>query len=107
MADTKQIKVGDRTFGILFPDLLRPLDPEERQQLRDSIRANGVAVPIVVDEHDGVIDGGHRTTLSAELGLAGIPVVVRSGLTHKQKRDLALSLNLHRRHMTREEKIQA
>jgi ParB-like chromosome segregation protein Spo0J len=95
------VMVGKQSFTLLFPDLLRPLSADERGRLRDSIEARGkVVVPVVVDEDDGVIDGGNRVILAAELGLAEVPVDVHPGLTHGQKRDLALSLNEDRRHLS-------
>jgi ParB-like chromosome segregation protein Spo0J len=99
------VMVGKQSFTLLFPDLLRPLSADERTRLRDSIQARGkVVVPVVVDEHDGVIDGGNRVILAAELGLAEVPVDVHPGLTQEQKRDLALSLNEDRRHLSPEDR---
>ena len=93
------VKIGKRTFTILFPDLLRPLTERELIDLRKSIRRRGVAVPIIVDEEDGVIDGGNRLRISAELKLTTIPTEVYPTLTLEGKRELALSLNLDRRHL--------
>jgi hypothetical protein len=99
------VMVGKQSFTLLFPDLLRPLSADERGRLRDSIQARGkVVVPVVVDEDDGVIDGGNRVILAAEMGLAEVPVDVHPGLTHEQKRDLAMSLNEDRRHLSAEDR---
>lgn len=94
-----QLEIGERTFTILFPELLRPLDKAEREKLKRSIKKHGVVVPVVVDEGDGIIDGGNRVTLAAELRLADIPTDIRGGLTLEQKASLATSLNEHRRHL--------
>src|ERR1700730_4259722 len=94
------ITIGDRTFTILFSDLLRPLQDSERQALENSIRKQGVIVPVVVDEHDGIIDGGNRAQIAGEGGLANVPVDVRRDLTHEQKLELALALNDARRQLT-------
>src|SRR4051794_23509626 len=93
------IKVGRRAFTLLFPNLLRPLREEERSALRSAIRKYGVVVPVVVDEHDGVIDGCNRVQLAAEEGLTTIPVDVRRDLTPEMKVELALTLNDARRHL--------
>jgi hypothetical protein len=96
------VKVGGRTFTILFPELLRPLSPPERRVLKESISCRRrVIVPVVVDEKDGVIDGGHRITLAAELGLPleAVPLRVESGLSLEQKAAMAHSLNVSRRHL--------
>jgi hypothetical protein len=99
------VTVGTRTFTVLFPNLVRPLTADEHDSLRESIRAHGrVLVPVVVDERDGVIDGINRLTLAAELGLADVPVDVRTDLTDEQKGRLALALNDARRHLTAEDR---
>jgi hypothetical protein len=61
------VRIGKDTFTILFPDLLRPLTEQERRELKDSIRKHGVRVPLIVDEHKGIIDGANRATIVAEL----------------------------------------
>jgi hypothetical protein len=94
------VSVGRRTFTILFPDLIPPLSADELARLRESIICNGVVNPIVVDEDDGVIDGGNRLRIAAELDAPSIPAEVRAGLTHEKKIELAYSLNADRRHMS-------
>jgi hypothetical protein len=94
--------VGKKTYTALFPDLLPPLTPEARAGLKDDIAKHGVLVPVIVDEHNGIIDGIHRLEIAAELGCQ-VSVEVRRGMSPEEKRDLALSLNVHRRHLTPEE----
>jgi ParB-like chromosome segregation protein Spo0J len=99
-----QAIIGCRRFTILFPDLLRPLTEMERARLRESILAKGaVKVPIVVDEHDGIIDGGNRAQIAEELGLDEIPTTIEEGLTLAEKRDLAEELNDSRRQQSEAE----
>jgi ParB-like chromosome segregation protein Spo0J len=98
-AAPRTVTVGERTFTLLFPDLLPELSERERTDLRENIRRNGVITPIIVDEHDGVIDGAHRVTFAVELGLPVVPVEVRRGLTPERKIELAYSLNEDRRQM--------
>jgi ParB-like chromosome segregation protein Spo0J len=101
-AAPKAVKVGKRTFTLPFADLLPELSEREMADLREGIRRDGVITPVIVDEHDSVIDGAHRVTIAAEVGLTDVPVVVRTGLSHAQKTALALSLNADRRHMSPE-----
>jgi hypothetical protein len=98
------VTIGKRTFTILFPDLLRALSDKERQGLKNSIRADGVDVPIVVDENDGIIDGGNRAQIAAEVGLPNVPTVVYKGLFLEDKRNLAIRLNVFRRHISAAER---
>jgi hypothetical protein len=96
----QKIKIGHRTFTILFPDLLRPLHENEKTPLRVSIKKRGVITPIITDEGNGIIDGANRLAIAAELGLANVPIEVRRNLTHEKKLELALELNDARRHLS-------
>lgn len=87
---------------VLF-QALPPLAPDEYRALEDSILAHGVQVPIVVDENGTVIDGHHRQKITNHHGLP-CPSVTKSGYTEAEKRTLALSLNIDRRHLNREQK---
>jgi N6-adenosine-specific RNA methylase IME4 len=101
----KSIRLGSRTFRVLFPDLLRPLNAAEREGLMKDIAGRGVVAPVIVDARDGVIDGLNRLELAAELGIdvADIPFRVMDLTRLEEKRALALALNEHRRHLTAEE----
>ncbi|MFP3656254.1 hypothetical protein SB777_35685, partial [Burkholderia sp. SIMBA_052] len=50
-----------------------------------------------------MLDGHHRAKIAAELGIE-CPREVREGLTDEEKRRLAITLNLHRRHLSQERK---
>jgi hypothetical protein len=95
-----KITLGGKEYTVLFPKLFPSLTAEERAGLEDDIRKNGVLVPVVIDEDDGIIDGINRLEIAAKLGLDEVPLDVREGLTSDQKEDLAVSLNEHRRHLT-------
>lgn len=82
---------------------LPPLSPDEYQALEQSIAEHGVMVPIIVDEHGVVIDGHHRLKIASDRGIFCPTRTVR-GLDDAAKRTMALSLNLDRRHLTREQR---
>lgn len=90
------------TTAILFQSM-PPLSPEEYAALEASIAANGVQIPVIVDEHGVTIDGHHRRRIAESLAV-DCPTVVREGLTEAEKRTLALSLNVDRRHLSREQR---
>lgn len=83
--------------------VMPPLTVDEYNDLHDSIKEHGVQVPITVDENNVVIDGHHRRKIASDLGV-DCPQVVKAGLTDTEKRTLALSLNIDRRHLNREQK---
>ncbi len=97
------ITVGGRTFEVLFPDEFDPLTGEARAEMKESIRAKGVDRPVLVTPTFGVIDGINRLQLAAELGLKEVPLEVRSVATLEEARELCLTCNLHRRHLTPEQ----
>ena len=83
--------------------VMPPLTVDEYNDLHESIKEHGVQVPITVDENSIVIDGHHRRKIASEIGI-DCPTVVKAGLTDTEKRTLALSLNIDRRHLNREQK---
>ena len=82
---------------------LPSLSLDEYEALRESIRENGVIEPVITDEGGAIIDGHHRVKICAELDI-DYPTRVLEGLSEEQKQDLSLELNMHRRHLTKEQK---
>ncbi len=83
----------------VMPDLT----PEEYEALKADIQANGVQIPIDVDEEGNILDGHHRARICQELGIDYLKNV-RLGLTEEEKIEFALRINLNRRHLTREQR---
>jgi ParB-like chromosome segregation protein Spo0J len=84
--------------------VLPPLAPDDFELLKADIDANGVQVAVEYDEDGNILDGHHRVRACKELGIDEWPRVVRTGLTEAKKRNHARSLNLARRHLTRDQK---
>ncbi len=84
--------------------LLPPLTDEEFEALKEDIRKRGVLVPVEKDEAGNVLDGFHRVRACEELGVRDYPTIIRAGMTHEEKIDHALTLNLTRRHLSREQR---
>lgn len=102
--ETPTVVVGDTTFHLPYADLLPPLGDNELDALRaDIAERQAVIVPIVIDEARNVIDGANRLRIAAQLGIRKVPVEIRVGLSDADKQQLAEDLNLHRRHLSREQ----
>lgn len=99
----RTIRLGKMEFRLPYEGLLPPLPKEKYDALSDDVAVNGVMVPVIIDEHGNVIEGNTRVKIVASLGHTDIPFQVRPGLTEEEKRQLALDLNLHRRHLKPEE----
>ena len=82
---------------------LPSLSLDEYEALRESIREKGVIEAVITDENGNIIDGHHRVKACAELGIE-YPTRVIEGLSEEEKQDLSLELNMHRRHLTKEQK---
>lgn len=83
--------------------IMPPLPPEEYAALEQSITDHGVLVPITVDEDGVIIDGHHRQEIASKLGVF-CPRRTERDLTDEQKVSMALTLNLDRRHLSREQR---
>ncbi len=97
------VTVGGITYRLPFADLLPALSDDDLDALRGDIRERGIVVPIVIDEHHNVIDGANRLRIAAELGIRNLRADIRPGLSDAEKEELAEDLNLHRRHLSREQ----
>lgn len=84
--------------------LLPSLSVEEYEALKASIKERGVQVSLEYDESGNLLDGYHRLKACQELGIEDWPRIVRIGLSEVQKTEHILSLNLDRRHLTREQR---
>ena len=78
--------------------------PDDLRRLTESIRANGIEVPVVVDEDGNILDGHHRQMIADSLGLE-CPRVIKRGLNEDQKRIYAVEMNLARRQLTGAQKV--
>jgi hypothetical protein len=65
------------------------------EQIRSSIRANGVARPVIADEKYEILDGEAVWVATMAEGLEAIPVIRVFGLSETQKRQLRIGLNKH------------
>ena len=75
--------------------------PEEYEALKASIDQFGVRLPIIVDEHNHIIDGRLRKRACNELGI-NCPTEVISNLSVEQKRQLALELDFCRKQVAKD-----
>lgn len=82
-----------------YKDLLPPLSTDEFEALQADIKANGVLVPIVVDENGVILDGHHRYKIDNDA-----PRRVVKGLSESEKQAFTIRANLVRRNLSPEQK---
>jgi hypothetical protein len=100
-------KLKPRRYGRSLP----PLDPAERDNLEQSIKSHGFLSRILIDELLNIVDGNHRWTICMETGIAPAVKVIRGLSEDKKQRELekeelALSCNLDRRQLDKEDAAQ-
>jgi hypothetical protein len=101
-----RITINGDVFDCPFADLLPPLAQDELHGLREDIRRRGILQPVIYTKRAGIfvlIDGHNRAVLAAELGL-NVPGRQEEYPSEEAMRQHALDLNLHRRHLTREQR---
>ena len=85
--------------------LLPPLAVDDYLRLKTSIAADGQQVPILVNTRTGkVVDGFHRFQICQELGVE--PLIETVDVDDKAAIRLQVSLNVARRHLSPEQKIE-
>jgi site-specific DNA-methyltransferase (adenine-specific) len=89
-----------------YAELLPPLKSEEAEALKASIKAEGIRVPIIVDENGTILDGYHRAKFAKRLGQP-IPDQVRSGMSDAEKRAFVFQCNMARRNLEPDQQIAA
>jgi ParB-like chromosome segregation protein Spo0J len=80
------------------------LSSEEYAALKADIAANGIRVPVMLDQEGDIIDGHHRAAIATELGIADYPWQVTFYGSEDERRRDAVKLNVARRHLTRQQK---
>jgi ParB-like chromosome segregation protein Spo0J len=80
--------------------VLPQLPPGEFEVLRDSIAEIGVQVPLLLTADHILIDGHERWRAIQELGITKFPMRIVGVLTESERMQLAIKLNLERRHLT-------
>ena len=83
----------------LFGDLA----PTEYEALKMSIARDGIQVPTIMDDQGGIVDGVHRDRACMELGIP-CPSVVQTFASEAEKWQSALTLNVTRRQLNRQQK---
>jgi ParB-like chromosome segregation protein Spo0J len=88
------MKTAAEPVGQNDDPLLPPLTTEQRDSLRESIRAEGIHTPVVQDQHGHVLDGFERLAIAGELGLRTYPGRTAHCPDDRTRRHLRLQLGL-------------
>ena len=85
---------------------LMPIDPADRERLKEDIAKDGIRDAIKVYKNGSkyyILGGYNRWRIAQELGISTVPVEIYH-IGPEERRDLVIKDNLNRRHLTREQK---
>lgn len=85
---------------------LMPIDPADRERLKEDISKDGIRDAIKVYKNGSkyyILGGYNRWRIAQELGIRTVSVEIYY-LPEDERRDLVIKDNLNRRHLTREQK---
>lgn len=83
--------------------VMPPLPDDDLAALTADITERGIVVPVVVDQHGRILDGHHRAQIATDLGIK-FPTEIREVADDAEALSIAFALNVHRRHLTREQR---
>ena len=85
----------------------KSLIPENNQyeELKRAIKDQGFLFPVIVNKNGELLDGYTRLKIARELGITEIPVEVYETSGREDELDIIASLNLKRRHLTKDELV--
>ncbi len=85
----------------------KALIPENNQyeELKRAIKDQGFLFPVIVNKNGELLDGYTRLKIARELGITEIPVEVYETIGREEELDIIASLNLKRRHLTKDELV--
>jgi ParB-like chromosome segregation protein Spo0J len=81
-----------------YASLVSELSPEESESLKQSIKANGLYVPIIVNQDGIILDGHHRFKACQELGIEP-KTIVREFSDKLEEQLFVIDCNLIRRQL--------
>ena len=87
-------------FKTPYADFLPPLEEEELDALKSSLKEHGQLSPIIVDEDGNILDGHSRAKLLGE----SVKHTVLRGLTEAERKAFVTKTNKARRNLSAEQK---
>jgi len=86
-------------------EILPPLREDDYSRLKKSIEEQGIQESLKILPNGIIIDGYHRKKIAQELGIKNIPYEIKQ-LNKDEALELGISLNLARRNLSFEQKIE-
>ncbi|KJU84694.1 DNA methylase N-4/N-6 [Candidatus Magnetobacterium bavaricum] len=89
---------------IIFRDDYKRIVPrptqEEFKSLKEDILANGIKMPLILNDKYELIDGYSRYEVATQSQMAEVPTIIYEFTDESKEKDFIIQVNLHRRHLT-------
>src|ERR1017187_9370597 len=90
--------------SIIVEDRQRETKPDAVASLAESMKTLGLIQPIVINQNNRLIAGGHRLAAARFLGWESIDVVYRETMSEDELQELELTENVKRSDLTWQER---
>ncbi len=101
----QKTKIKPRINAAYYDFIPRP-NAKDRRRLKESIRRNGVEIPLILNRDGFIMDGHTRYEICQELGITDIPTEIKEFSDEESERKFVIMTNLSRRHLNRFQKIE-
>jgi ParB-like chromosome segregation protein Spo0J len=98
------MRKSENSIRLIPSPVFPPLPDEEYEALKSDIAEHGPKDPILITSSFIIIDGHHIFRAVTELGIRKYPIRMIGNLSENERRALAISRNLLRRHLSRSER---
>jgi ParB-like nuclease family protein len=96
-----EIKINNE-YASLVPELTK----EEYESLKESIKQNGIWVPLIVNQDGVLLDGHHRYKACKELGIVEPHYIVKEVNNKYDEKFFVIDCNLKRRQLNNFQKVE-
>lgn len=89
-----------------YKEMVPPLSKEDYANLKDSIEADGVEIPLILNHNNLVLDGHHRLQICHDLGIHEVDYRKKYFTNQLDEEEFVISCNLNRRHLNNAQKAE-
>ena len=89
-----------------YYDFIPRPNQEDRKKLKNSIKKEGVQIPLIVNKDGFILDGHTRYEICLELGITDIPYEIKLFPNEELERKFVVMTNLTRRHLNKFQKVE-
>lgn len=87
-----------------YKNLVPPLSKEDYNNLKESIKKDGVLYPVIINNEFVLLDGHHRLQICLDEGINNIETIFKTFENPLDEKEFVISSNLNRRHLTTAQK---